>query len=43
MCGAGLEQYYLDILEQEKQDNDIQDVLFSNFFIQESCNDKDIL
>lgn len=30
MCGAGLEQHYLDILEQEKEDNEIQNILFSN-------------
>jgi hypothetical protein len=30
MCGAGLEQYYVDLLEEEKQDVEIEQVLFAS-------------
>ena len=28
MCGAGIEDHYLQILEQEQQDKDIEQLLF---------------
>ena len=29
MCGAGLEQHYLDMLKQEQEDKEIEQILFS--------------
>jgi hypothetical protein len=30
MCGAGLEQHYVELLEDEKQDLEIEQVLFAS-------------
>lgn len=30
MCGSGIEDYYVQIMEQEKQDNEIEQLLFAS-------------